>query len=63
MKVEGGWPALVRNTRNIGDFRKWKSHDSYQKAFNRLLHDLKADAGRMAVDTPAILPRTLIDLR
>lgn len=43
MKVEGGWPALVRNTRNIGDFRKWKSHDSYQKAFDRLLRDLKAE--------------------
>jgi uncharacterized protein YjbI with pentapeptide repeats len=43
MKVEGGWPALVRNTRNIGDFRRWKLHDSYQKAFDRLLRDLKAE--------------------
>lgn len=43
MKVESGWPALVRNTRNIGDFRKWKNHDSYQKAFDRLLRDLKAE--------------------
>lgn len=43
MKVESGWPALVRNTRNIGDFRQWKNHDSYQKAFDRLLRDLKAE--------------------
>jgi hypothetical protein len=44
MKVEGGWPAFIRNTRNIGDFRRWKQHDSYQKAFDRLLRDLKAEA-------------------
>ena len=43
MRVEGGWPALIRNTRNIGDFRQWKNHDSYQKAFDRLLRDLKAE--------------------
>lgn len=43
MKVESGWPALIRNTRNIGDFRKWKNHDSYQKTFDRLLRDLKAE--------------------
>jgi hypothetical protein len=42
-KIETGWPALIRNTRHIGDFRKWKDHDSYQKAFDRLLRDLKAE--------------------
>ena len=26
----------------IPDFSKWKNHDAYQKAFERLLHDLKA---------------------
>ncbi|HKG15340.1 MAG TPA: toll/interleukin-1 receptor domain-containing protein [Pyrinomonadaceae bacterium] len=46
MNVEGGWPALIRNTRNIGDFRKWKQHDPYQKAFERLLRDLKAEEAR-----------------
>src|SRR5215510_8850427 len=40
--LETGWPALIRNTRNIGDFRRWKTHDAYQKAFDRLLRDLKA---------------------
>ena len=42
MEIEGGWPALIRNTRNIGDFTRWKRHDAYQKALERLLHDLKA---------------------
>ena len=42
MNVKSGWPALIRNTRNIGDFRKWKNHDAYQRAFARLLRDLQA---------------------
>lgn len=41
MKIEGSWPALIRNTRHIGDFTFWKDHDSYQRAFGRLLRDLK----------------------
>ncbi len=44
MDIEGGWPALIRNTRNIGDFTRWKLHDTYQKALDRLLRDLKAEA-------------------
>ena len=47
MTLETGWPALIRNTRNIGDFRRWKTHDVYQKAFDRLLRDLKAAAVRV----------------
>jgi hypothetical protein len=43
MEVKAGWPALLKNTRNVGDFTKWKDHDSYQKAFDRLLRDLKAE--------------------
>lgn len=50
MKIEGGWPALIRNTRHIRDFRKWKDHDSYQKAFERLLRDLKAEDRQTAED-------------
>jgi hypothetical protein len=42
MKLESDWPADVRRGRNIGDFCKWKQHDSYQVAFARLLRDLKA---------------------
>jgi hypothetical protein len=44
MEIEGGWPALIRNTRNIGDFIRWKQHDAYQKVLERLLRDLKAEA-------------------
>ena len=44
LEIESGWPADIRRSRNIGDFRKWKDHDSYQKAFDRLLRDLKAEA-------------------
>lgn len=33
----------------IPDFSKWKDHDSYQKAFERLLRDLKDE---VRGDTP-----------
>lgn len=39
--IKTGWPALVRNTRHIGDFKNWKKHDHYQKTFDRLIADLK----------------------
>ena len=42
MKIKTGWPADIRRQRHIGDFTKWKDHDAYQKAFDRLLRDLKA---------------------
>ena len=38
-----GWAADIRRTRHIGDFRGWKDGNSYRKAFDRLLRDLKAD--------------------
>lgn len=38
-----GWPAILRETIHIGDFRQWKDHDMYQSAFARLLRDLKAE--------------------
>ena len=44
MVIEGGWPVLIRNTRRIGDFTRWKDHDAYQQALERLLRDLKAEA-------------------
>lgn len=37
------WAALIRRTRHVGDFTHWKDHDSYQKSFDRLLRDLKAE--------------------
>ena len=41
-KTKQAWAADIRRTRHIGDFRGWKNHDSYQKAFDRLLRDLRA---------------------
>lgn len=46
MDVKEGWPAAVRRNRHIGDFSDWKNHDSYRKAFDRLMRDLKAEARR-----------------
>jgi uncharacterized protein YjbI with pentapeptide repeats len=43
MDSSKAWAALIRRTRHIGDFRVWKNHDSYQKSFDRLLRDLKAE--------------------
>jgi uncharacterized protein YjbI with pentapeptide repeats len=42
MEAEQAWAAKIRRTRHIGDFSRWKDHDSYHQAFNRLLRDLKA---------------------
>ncbi len=35
------WANMIRQSRHIGDFTHWKDHDSYRKAFDRLLRDLK----------------------
>ncbi|MBI3920429.1 MAG: hypothetical protein HY318_03335 [Armatimonadetes bacterium] len=40
--VDKGWVNLTKNSRHIGDFTDWRNHDSYQRAFDRLLRDLKA---------------------
>lgn len=42
MDSNEAWAADIRRTRHIGDFSNWKDHDSYQKAFDRLMRDLKA---------------------
>ncbi len=46
MDTDQAWAADIRRTRHVGDFRDWKNHDSYKKAFDRLLRDLKADDAR-----------------
>lgn len=38
------WATHIKRTRNIGNFTKWKDHDAYQKAFTRLLRDLKVES-------------------
>jgi hypothetical protein len=35
------WASHVKRTRDIGDFTGWKDHDAYQRAFDRLLRDLR----------------------
>lgn len=42
MNINYGWPALIKNTRHIGDFRNWEEHGKYDKAFERLWLDLQA---------------------
>ena len=46
METDEAWAADIRRTRNIGDFRHWKDHDAYQEALNRLIRDLKQEAGK-----------------
>jgi hypothetical protein len=41
MKTTEAWAGKLRDNRNIGDFRKWKDHDAYEKALERVLRDLK----------------------
>jgi hypothetical protein len=41
-----GWAAEIRRTRHIGDFRKWRDRDSFQKSLDRLLRDLRAQDSR-----------------
>jgi hypothetical protein len=41
LESKAGWAADIKRARHIGDFRRWKDHDGYRRAFERLLHDLK----------------------
>jgi hypothetical protein len=37
------WARAIRRSRHIGDFRGWKNDHEYQRAFDRLLSDLKTN--------------------
>jgi hypothetical protein len=41
MVTDEAWAAKLRRSRHIGDFTKWKDLAAYEKAFDRLLRDLK----------------------
>jgi len=41
IKTTEAWAGKLRGNRNIDDFRRWKDHDAYQKALERVLRDLK----------------------
>lgn len=47
MDTDQAWAASLRRTRHIGDFRNWKDHEAFKKAFQRLLRDLKAGEARV----------------
>jgi hypothetical protein len=38
------WACQLKDNRHIGDFTRWKEHDAYKTALDRLLRDLKASA-------------------
>jgi hypothetical protein len=42
MDAGKAWAADVRRHRHIADFTDWKNYDAYQRAFQRLLRDLRA---------------------
>lgn len=44
IECDTGWSADIQGARHIGDFSRWKDYDAYQKAFTRLLRDLKVTA-------------------
>jgi TIR domain-containing protein/pentapeptide repeat protein len=47
MDTDEAWAAKLRN-RHIGDFRRWKEHDEYQKSFARVVRDLTVKKGGAA---------------
>jgi uncharacterized protein YjbI with pentapeptide repeats len=51
MQVQSGWPALIKNTRHIGDFRNWKKPDIFRKKFSKLLSDLLREVEESRTDT------------
>jgi len=44
MRTTRAWAAKLRRDRHIGDFTAWTDPQAYQRAFDRLLRDLKQDA-------------------
>jgi uncharacterized protein YjbI with pentapeptide repeats len=46
MQTSEAWARLLRGQRNIGDFSRWKEHDSYQKSFDRLMRDLRVETSK-----------------
>jgi hypothetical protein len=57
METTEAWAGKLRDNRNIGDFRRWKNHDAYQKALERVLRDLKmAQLGHKARSVAAVVP-------
>jgi hypothetical protein len=56
MKTERDWAVLMRQTRHIGDFTCWRDHDSYEKAFEHLLRDLRQTPVKENSEGSPLLP-------
>jgi uncharacterized protein YjbI with pentapeptide repeats len=41
LSTEEAWAVKLRDGRHIGDFTRWKDHDAYTRALERLLRDLQ----------------------
>ena len=39
--TDRAWAGKIRRTRHITDLTRWKDHDAYRKALDRMLRDLK----------------------
>jgi len=50
MNTREDWAAKIKRRRHIGDFSNWQDKSSYQKAFERLLRDLKATGDESAAE-------------
>jgi hypothetical protein len=46
-----GWATDMHRMRHVGDFCRWKDHNAYQIAFERLHRDLKASGTKQAKTT------------
>jgi len=42
MRTRRAWGAKIRDSRHIGDFRRWNDAEAYQESFARLLGDLSS---------------------
>ncbi|MCA1568053.1 MAG: toll/interleukin-1 receptor domain-containing protein [Acidobacteria bacterium] len=54
MKPVEGWQVFLLKTRQIGDFKGWKSFESYQRALSRLLRDLTLGGTEPQIDTERV---------
>jgi hypothetical protein len=43
MEASKAWAADIRRTRHIGEFGRWREHNSYKRASERLIRDLRAE--------------------
>jgi hypothetical protein len=50
METSEPWAEKLRTQRNIGDFRDWKDHSTYNASFQRLIRDLAPKSTAAAID-------------